>query len=208
MRARPGDRLLVFSGEGHEWSATVLAVTRDRLQAEVGEVVRTATPLPLVVECWCGLVRPNRFDWAIEKCTEAGVDVMRPLLSEYSARGDEAGAGRGDRWGRIAVEAVEQSGRLSVPVVTSPARFDHLLATMSFPLVLFDPAGKPWPEMVPLIPERGHVAVAVGPEGGFSPAEVAAAKSRGALVTSLGPNILRTETAAVAGVVLVRSLGR
>lgn len=208
MRLRPGDQFVVFSGDGHEWSATVSGVQRDRLQAEVGEILRTAGPLPLVVECWCAVVRPNRFDWAIEKCTEAGVDVFRPLISEYSARGDSASDAREQRWERIAIEAAEQCGRLSVPAIAAPARFEHLLESVAGTLIIFDREGRPWRETVPLIPERGRVTLAIGPEGGFSAAEIAAARSRGALVVSMGPNILRTETAAVAGVVLLRSLGR
>lgn len=208
MRMRTGDAFLLFSGDGREWEATVAVVERNRIQATVGGVSRTAAPLALVVECWCAVVRPNRFDWAIEKCTEAGVDLFRPLLSEHSARGDAPSSNRQERWERIAVEAAEQSGRLSVPVIAPAVTLEHLLDQPGGTLILFDREGKPWPEATALIPMQGRVTLAVGPEGGFSRAEVASAKARGALAVSLGPNILRTETAAVAGVVLLRSLGR
>lgn len=208
MRMRPGDPFTVFCGDGREWAATVSVVEKNRLQAQVGEVARTATPLPLVIECWCALIRPNRFDWAIEKCTEAGVDVIRPLICAHAARGESVSENREDRWERIAIEAAEQSGRLSVPVFAPPGRFEQLIEQPIGALILFDREGKPWQETVPLIPEQGRVTVAVGPEGGFSAEEVAAARARGALAVSLGPNILRTETAAVAGVALLRSLGR
>ena len=208
MRLRPGDPFLVFSGDGRERAATVSQVEKNRLQAVVGEVMRTVAPLPLIIECWCAVVRPNRFDWAIEKCTEAGVDVFRPLTSDHSARGEAASANRQERWERLAVEAAEQSGRLSVPVIAPAARFEQLLDPPLGALIVFDRDGRPWQETIPLIPQQGRVSVAVGPEGGLSPAEIARAKARGALVVSLGPNLLRTETAALAGVVLLRSLGR
>lgn len=208
MRLRAGDPFLVFSGDGREWAATVLAVEKNRMQATVGEITRTVAALPLIVECWCAVVRPNRFDWAIEKCTEAGVDLFRPLVSEHSARGETPSANREERWERLAVEAAEQSGRLSLPVIAPSAKFEQLLSQPIGALLVFDRDGRPWQETAPLIPEQGRVTVAVGPEGGFSGPELAAARAHGALVVSLGPNILRTETAAVAGVVMLRSLGR
>lgn len=208
MRMRPGDPFTVFCGDGREWSATVSVVEKNRLQAQVDEVTRTAPPLPVVIECWCGLIRPNRMDWAVEKCTEAGVDIFRPLVSEHGARGEAVSGNREERWQRIAIEAAEQSGRLSIPVFAPPGKFEQLIDQPIGALVLFDREGKPWQETVPLVPEQGRVTVAVGPEGGFSAEEVAVARARGALVVSLGPNILRTETAAVAGVVLLRSLGQ
>ena len=208
MRLRAGDPFLVFSGDGKEWRASVSVVERTRIQATVGELARTVAPLPLIVECWCAVVRPNRFDWAVEKCTEAGVDVFRPLASEHSARGEAPSATRQQRWERLAIEAAEQSGRLSVPVIAPLAKFEQLLSQPIGVLILFDREGRPWPETMPLIPQQGRVTLAVGPEGGFSLDEVASAKSRGALIVSLGPNILRTETAALAGVVMLRSLGR
>ena len=208
MRLRAGDSFLVFSGDGKEWAATVSAAEKNRIQATVGEVTRTGTPLPLVLECWCAVVRPNRFDWAIEKSTEAGVDVFRPLVSEHSNRGDAPSGVREQRWERLAVEAAEQSGRLSVPVIAPVANFEQLLDHPMGTLMVFDRDGRAWQEAAPLVPEQGRVTLAVGPEGGFSHDEVSAARARGALVVSLGPNILRTETAAVAAVVLLRSLGR
>ncbi|MEP7214814.1 MAG: RsmE family RNA methyltransferase [Anaerolineaceae bacterium] len=208
MRLRVGDPFFVFSGDGREWSATVFSIEKNRLHATVGEVTRIFAPSPLIIECWCAVVRPNRFDWAIEKCTEAGVDIFRPLVTEHSARGETPSATREERWERLAVEATEQSGRLAVPVIAPAARFDQLLEQPAGPVIVFDRDGRPWQETIALIPEMGRIAIAVGPEGGLSETEISAAKARGALVVSLGPNILRTETAAVAGVVLLRSLGR
>lgn len=207
MRLRPGDPFLVFCGDGREWTATVASEERGRLHATVGEVVRQEPALAIVLEAWIALVRPNRFDWAIEKCTEAGADVIRPLLGEHSARGEGSSAQRQERWNRIAVEASEQCGRLRLPVIEAPASFDRLVSNWRGSLIIGDPGGRSWPDTVPLLPERGTVAVAIGPEGGFSAGEVVAAKARGALGVSLGPNILRTETAAVVACALVRSLG-
>jgi 16S rRNA (uracil1498-N3)-methyltransferase len=208
MRMRAGDTFRVFSGDGREWAATVTAVEKARLHANVGELARQEAAQPIVLETWCALVRPNRFDWAIEKCTEAGADIIRPLLSEHAARGEGSSQQRQERWDRIAIVAAEQSGRLRVPVVEAPESFEQLLERHRGALLLGDRGGRSWQEAAALLPERGLVAVAIGPEGGFSDEEVARAKARGAITVSLGPNVLRAETAAVVATALVRSLGR
>jgi len=205
MRLRPGDPFLVFGGDGHEWQATVSGLLKGQVEAEVGELVRQAHSPQLTVDLWCGLVRANRFDWAVEKCTEAGADIIRPLVSEHAARGEDASASRLERWQRIAAEAAEQSGRLFVPVVEPPSPFARLIGTPGHVLVMADASGQAWEQTRRLLPDRGAVAVAIGPEGGFSDTEIVAARARGALVTRLGPNVLRTETAAVVATALLRS---
>lgn len=207
MRLRPGDPFVVFAGDGREWRATVTAAGRPGLHAEVHELSRHE-PLPaLSVELWCALVRPQRFDWAVEKAVEAGAEVIRPLISEHSARGEGASKARRERWERIVVEAAEQSGRLFLPVVQPAARLPELLAVERGPYVLADRDGRTWEAARALLPERGRVAVIVGPEGGLSADEVQKAQARGAIAVSLGPHILRTETAAVVATALARSLG-
>ncbi len=205
MRLRDGDEFRLFSGDGREWRATVLSEGKTGLRCEVHEVVRQEPRPARTIELWCGLVRPSRFDWAIEKAVEAGADVIRPLLSDYSARGDGGSRQKHDRWHRIAIEAAEQSGRLWVPVIAEPARFGDLLARLRGPLVLADPGGMPIHEVVRLLPPSGGVTVAVGPEGGFSPDELARARAAGALPLRLGPNTLRTETAAVVATAVLRA---
>ncbi|OAI39649.1 hypothetical protein AYO38_07290 [bacterium SCGC AG-212-C10] len=204
LRVRHGDPLLLFSGDGREWSASVLETTRQAVVVTVGEQTRMEAAAPLMLEVWIALVRAQRLDWAIEKVTEAGADIIRPLVTHHASRGDTAGQSRQDRWQRIAVEAAEQSGRLFLPVIEAPIAFDAALARPGVALYIADGAGIPWSEAARLLPARGAVALAVGPEGGFSDDEIARAKSRGAVAVSLGPNVLRTETAALAGVALFR----
>lgn len=205
MRLREGDEFRVFAGDGREWRAVLKRAGKSGAQAEVRDVTRQQPQAGRVVEVWCSLVRPNRFDWALEKCVEAGADVIRPLLAEHAARGEGGSATRQERWQRIVCEAMEQCGRLYPALIERPARFDDLLARHHGAIVVADGAGKPWSEVRGLLPERGIVAVAIGPEGGFSEAELARARAEGALVASLGPNILRTETAAVVAAALLRA---
>lgn len=208
MRVRSGEEFRLFAGDGREWQATVTDVGRQAIRVDVGAVTRQEPPAQLAVEIWVGLVRANRFDWTVEKCTEAGADVIRPLVSEYSARGEGPSSGRAERWQRIAVEAAEQSARLYLPAIEPIATLDDLLSRHHGSVLLADAGGSPWVQTVPILPAEGRIALIVGPEGGLSAEEVARSRARGALVVSLGPNILRTETAAVVAVGLVRSARR
>ena len=205
MRVKPGDSVLLFPGDGREWSAVVAAVGRGKVVLEVHEIIRQE-PAPAVnVDICLGVVRPNRMDLAIEKCTEAGASLFRPLACEFSQRHAD-GANRIERWERIAIEAAEQSGRLFVPPVLEPEPFDHWLRTPGKSIVYGERNGLAPVEVERLLPETGTVAVAIGPEGGFSPGESEALKGAGGVGMSFGGGILRTETAAIAGTLFLRSM--
>ncbi len=206
MRLAAGDSFVVFAGDGREWRAAVDTVSRSGLAATVSELVRQAPPPAVVLELWLAVIRPNRFELALEKCVEAGADIIRPVVCEHSQRGDEVSAAKAERWRRIVIEAAEQSGRLYLPVVEPPVPFARALGGFAGAAVFGDAAGGRAPEVAALLPQTGHVAFIVGPEGGFSPAEQAALATRGAIGLSLGPYILRAETAAIAGTALLRSL--
>lgn len=206
MRVGLGEEFLLFSGDGREWRARVTSVGRPGMSATVEDVARQASPPPVVLETWIGVIRANRFETALEKCVEAGADIIRLIVGEYSQRGDEASASRMDRWQRIVIEAAEQSGRLFLPVIEPPERLPRLLDSYRGALVAADAAGGSALDIAPLLPQTGRLALAVGPEGGFSPEETARLKRSGALGLSLGPYILRTETAAITGTSVLRAL--
>jgi 16S rRNA (uracil1498-N3)-methyltransferase len=152
------------------------------------------------------VIRSSRFEDAIEKLTEAGADVIRPVVCEFSQRGEAVSASRMERWRRIVIEASEQCGRLYLPEVLPPAPLGRTLQAFKGALVVAAGDGQPAASIAPLLPSSGHVALVVGPEGGLSPAEEQALSRRGALRLNLGPNVLRTETAAVVGTAVLRAL--
>jgi 16S rRNA (uracil1498-N3)-methyltransferase len=206
LHVRPGDPLLLFPGDGREWTATVGGVTRAGVVAEVGELTRQEAPPEVIIETWCALVRATRFEWALEKCVEAGADIIRPIVTEFTQRSHASSAAKLARWQRIVVEAAEQSGRVFVPVIETPARLSHALETYRGTLVFGTRRGKPPHEVAALLPERGHVALVVGPEDGLSDEETGALARHGAIPMSFGPHRLRTETAAVVGTALIRAV--
>jgi 16S rRNA (uracil1498-N3)-methyltransferase len=207
LRLRPGDAFALFCGDGREYEATFAGATGKRVAAIVGPVARQEPPAALSLELYCGLVRATRFDTVVEKATEAGADVIAPLISEHAARGEHPSPARYERWERIAIEAAEQSGRLYVPVLAQPVVFEVALRSPGTLALLCDPAGSPWNQVAALLPKRGRLLLLIGPEGGFSDGEVAAARRAGALVAAIAPNVLRTETAAIVATALVRAAG-
>lgn len=205
LRVRIGDALLLFAGDGKEWHAAVSATTKNGTLVEVGEVSRLEAPSPVVLELWAAPVRANRFDWLVEKCAEAGADVIRPVVTEFTQAHD-ASSGKVERWRRIVIEAGEQCGRLFVPVVEPPVPLARACEVFHGTLVYGDPDGPPPAEAARLIPASGRVALVIGPAGGLSEGDVALLKARGAVGMKFGPHLLRTETAALAGVALLRAL--
>lgn len=204
-RLRKGDEFLVFAGDGAEYRAHIEDVSRERVTATVGDLTRREPRPARSVEVWCANVRATRMEWAIEKCVEAGVDVFRPITTERSVRGQELSESRRERWRRIAIEAAEQCGRLYLPVIAPVVPFHEALEGREGALVVANRDGTPWSGVAGGLPEQGPVVIAVGPEGGFSEDEVTSAIEAGAIVASLGPNTMRTETAAVVAVALAKT---
>ena len=150
------------------------------------------------------IIKFARFEWAIEKATELGVQTIVPLVTERSDQRLVAGAiKRGDRWRKIAFEAAQQSRRLAPPEIESPVEFGEALTKYQAPVRLFCDTDSLALNQV--LAERRFdtdarpaAVVIVGPEGGWSGEERETAASAGLTSVSLGPLILRTETAALA----------
>jgi 16S rRNA (uracil1498-N3)-methyltransferase len=204
LRLREDDPLLLFAGDGREWLARIRRVEARAVLAEVVELARLGAPPRLLLDVRCALVRPQRFDWAVEKVTEAGADVIGALVTERTTERSTDGARRA-RWERIAAEAAEQSGRLWVPAIAPTSRLEEALQAAAGPILVGDARGMAFGEAARRIPESGRLTVLVGPEGGFSERELAAAEACGALLASFGPHTLRSETAAVVATALIRT---
>ncbi len=234
LRLRPGARLTLFDGRGGEYDARLLepeAVAggsngaRGRhpasvaVQVEVGEhrAIERETPLRItLLQC---LARGERMDWIVQKATELGVVAIVPLTSRYSVvqLDAKAAARRLAHWQGIAVGACEQCGRNRVPEVSAPRELDHAcaMAAASQPLplrLLLAPEGSiSLPQALRQAALGGAEATAppatllVGPEGGLAEPELAAAQLHGFRPCSLGPRILRTETAPIAALAALQA---
>jgi 16S rRNA (uracil1498-N3)-methyltransferase len=206
LRAEPGQLYELSDGES-VWLARTEDVGRDEIKFAL---IERATVLlaPLRITLLLAIVKFDRFEWALEKATELGVDEVVPLAAERSEKGlIAASAKRAARWKKILVESAQQSRRLRVPVLHDAAepREAFRATNAQVRLLLSERGGaEPMRELLePVAPtfrgaEPAHLALAVGPEGGWTDAEFAAGHDSGFLEAALGTNILRTETAVCA----------
>lgn len=206
LRLQPGDSVCLFDGRGREILARLSSVSADRALATPLHDVDGEVESPLA--CWVVQaipVRPQRIDLVVRQLTEIGVVAILPVLSERSqsfARGDDALRKRHQRWERIAAAAAEQSRRRRVPRIFSASHLEKLpWEEMPTPVLLLDPneGARPLREIAADARPQA-VTMMIGPEGGWSRDELDLMASHGAQVVSLGPRVLRTETAGLAAV--------
>jgi 16S rRNA (uracil1498-N3)-methyltransferase len=198
MRLAAGDRVSLFNGRDGEWCARIEEIRREKARVTAETQTRPQVPEPDLWLAFAPLKR-DATDLVVQKATELGVSALLPV---FTARTNAARI-NADRLGAIAREAAEQSERLTVPELRSPVPLYDLLA--SWPegrsLAAAIERGEPSP-----LPPAG--ALLVGPEGGFAPAELDVLRAaRFVSVISLGPRILRAETAAIAGLALLQGAG-
>ena len=207
LRLQPGDAITLFNGESGQWQAEVTRMGRSDVQVRVLAHDPIEREAPRTVHLLAGITANERMDWLVEKATELGVAAITPLLAERSVlklkgeRGDKKRA----HWQAVAVAACEQCGRNRVPEIsTAQTLADWLadpaaqaLAATGLRLVLsLRPGGRPLAEAAAAAP--GPVTFLSGPEGGLSPAEEDLALRHGFLPVTLGPRVLRAETAPLA----------
>lgn len=206
MRIRRGDELLAFDGSGGEFLCHVSDITRQRVILVPGEHSTPDTESKLEVRLIQAVSRGDRMDAVVQKATELGVHRISPVSTEFSvvrldARRSEK---KTVHWQRIAQSACEQCGRNIVPQVDEPAELSSVLDddASGTRLVLLPGSRQPLADIpVP----GGVVSLLIGPEGGFSGNEERLAIERGFLPRTLGPRILRTETAAIAALAILQS---
>ncbi|HEY0436609.1 MAG TPA: 16S rRNA (uracil(1498)-N(3))-methyltransferase [Phenylobacterium sp.] len=202
MRLAVGDELLVFNGRDGEWRSTVAAVEKRAVTLQVQTLARaqaSGPDLDLVI----ALVKRARLETIVEKAAELGARRVRPVTTERT----NADHTRVDRLTAIATEAAEQTGRLDVPQVLEPVKLERLIGAwdQGRRLLFCDEAGDAKPVLDALAGQaRGEPwAILIGPEGGFSPAERDMLRALPyAVPASLGPRILRADTAAISALTL------
>jgi len=200
-RVQPGDALVLFDGRGGEWPARVLAMGRTEVRVQVGAPRAVDRELPLAVTLALGMPANDRMDDLIEKATELGAARLQPLVCERSVlrlAGERAEKKRA-HWQAVAVAACEQCGRTRLPEVAPVRALADWLAALPAPaadsqrLLLSLTDAQPWPA-----PAGPELTLLSGPEGGLAPAEEAAARAAGFVPVSLGPRVLRADTAPLA----------
>mgnify|MGYP000600315290 CR=1 FL=1 len=211
LRLRRGDRVICFDGEGREYEGVLESLSSAQAEVRIEKVRELKKESPLRITLAQSLIRSRKMDLVVQKCTELGIFRLIPVRTERSLvrlEGAKCRARQG-RWQRKAEEAAKQSGGVKVPMIEEVADFYSLLDRVRD----FDLGIIPWEEereagslkkaLTKGQPRPENILLLIGPEGGFTLQEVAEAGKAGLLPVSLGPRILRAETAAIATVAII-----
>lgn len=207
LRLRPGDRFMLFNGDGLEYPGELTeASTRGTCRVRLGQPLARSVESPLNITLVQAISRGERMDWTIQKSTELGVSRIQPVFTErceVRLTGQRAGK-RLRHWQQVAIAAAEQSGRVQVPKIHAPIALDEIGSASGTGLFL-DPAGDVRPGDLGSL-EPADLVVVIGPEGGLSAAETRQLRQAGYRGLRLGPRILRTETAGPAALVVLQTV--
>lgn len=202
LRQGPGDEITVLNGKGEEYLVRITEATVDQVKGEIVKQMERQSEPRVKITLVQSLPKADKFEWILQKNTELGVSRFQPVFTERSnIKLDQAAQSRKlERWNKIIQEAAEQSGRQIIPVLEPIRRWSEMLAAYSGAgLVLIPWEGESGQSLKQVLERQpgipGSVTVLIGPEGGFSLKEVEEAKEKGAIPVTLGPRILRTETA-------------
>ena len=202
LRSRSGDHIALFNGDGQEFAAQVLTVSKGEVSVEVGAAASPQTESPVYTTLGLCLSKGDRFDWAIQKATELGVGAIAPLQSErvdFSIPPDRMEK-RIAHWQQIAISACEQCGRVKVPSITPPQSLavwvENVSAEQKWVLHCREGSGVSASAVTQGAPR--DAALLIGPEGGLTDQEFDVASAEGFQLLQLGPRVLRTETAPAA----------
>jgi len=209
LRLREGGHVTLFDDAGKENAGIIVSLSPRVALVRVTESTTPQRESPLAVTLYQGIPKGRKMDLVVEKATELGVHAIVPFSSAFSlGAGASAGVKR-ERWERIAVAAAKQSGRTQVPTIAPPLAFAEVVRAAGehdLRVLFFEGAGTvPFAALGEPSTRPRTVAIAIGPEGGFSRDETTAARDAGFMLVDMGPRILRTETAALVALALVQA---
>jgi 16S rRNA (uracil1498-N3)-methyltransferase len=209
LRLAPGEQITLFNGDGGEYTATLAEIDKKRVSAEVKTFSPREAELPYAITLAQALPEASKMDWIIEKAVELGASAIQPLAAQRCVvrLSPERAAKRHGHWQGIIESAVEQSGRNRLPHLAEVADYHSWVAQQDLHhRILLTPRGEQslsdWARHHP--PQS--VALLIGPEGGLTEQEENAACAHGALALSMGPRILRTETAGLAALAALNAI--
>jgi 16S rRNA (uracil1498-N3)-methyltransferase len=205
LRMKPDDRVSLFNQRDGEYLARIVTVKKSDVELSVEEQIASYQEPGLQITLCLGISRGDRMDFGIQKSVELGVFEIRPFYSEHGdirIKPQERVEKKLRHWQKIAISAAEQCGRLDVPVIAAPVEFTASLEACTDSSVLLDPRGD---SDLSQLEGSGNIHLFIGPEGGFSEGELQSARKQGCVISTLGPRILRTETAPIAALAILQN---
>lgn len=206
LRVVTGQSLVLFNGDGHDYAAEVVQPGKNEVVTRVFSRLPSRSESPLQITLVQAISRGIRMDQTLQKCTELGVVAIQPLTSERVEVRIREGklSKRMEHWRQVVISACEQSGRSVIPEVCEPLDLHQWLdqPAAGHRLVLAPEADMPLVQSA----TGNTVEIIIGPEGGFSDAELSTMQKKQVQTVSMGPRILRTETAGPAAVSVLQAL--
>lgn len=202
LRMRKGDTLTLCDGKGTDYTCTIAAFEGEDVLLTVLSASPSRGEPSLAVTLYQGMPKSDKLEWIIQKGVELGVHRIVPVVTSRSIvrLDDSKGEKKRERWQKIADEAAGQCGRGMQPAIFRPFSWEEALKNwqkQGIPAIVFyEGGGRPLKELVE--PCQKQLAVFIGPEGGFAPEEIQQLEAHGAGIATLGPRILRCETAPLA----------
>ncbi len=195
LRIRVGDYITVFDGNGTEYKCRVRNVKKDRTELDVISVEHDVGETKTDLTLFLSVIKEDRFEFAVQKATELGVNRIIPVYSAFTQRGGNLNI---ERLNKIAISACEQCGRSRVPKIENSIEFDELVKHAKNSYLIF-----PWEREMhgrlrdAIDKSQKAISVFIGPEGGITQSEKDTLTDAGAKSVTLGTRILRAETAAI-----------
>jgi 16S rRNA (uracil1498-N3)-methyltransferase len=219
LRMKTGDELLLCDGQGTEYAVKIIRLDRAEIETEIMSQSKREIRYPLIT-LGQGLPKSDKMDFIVQKATELGVAAIVPLITERTIMKIKDEEKRSVRWRKIAREAAMQSNRRDIPHIEQIRSFRDFIFSLppetpapapglpvpgprTLRLLPWEEGTDPIRNVLKRYPHAQDIIVLIGPEGGFSQAEAETAKEKGFHLVSLGPNILRTETAAIASLSMI-----
>lgn len=202
LRVKTGEIITVFDGLGHKYDCKILQINKKNFIAEKLNEAPYYAESPVSITLAQGIAKGDKMDFIIQKATELGVNKIIPLITERSQVRHTA---KIERWRKIALSAAAQSCRGKVPEINGPVSLGVFLESRHIGIIFYEEdKGKHLKQTLKEFKDSKEITLLIGPEGGFSKEEVSTAVEKGFLEASLGPRILRTETAAINAISIIQ----
>lgn len=208
LRLREGDACVLFNGDGHDYPARLVQAGKREAVVELGDAAPADNESPLRITLLQGIARGEKMDLILQKATELGVAAIVPVNGERTeVKLDAERAGkRLAHWREVAVSACEQCGRARLPGIAPPRPLEQAVQALDRDMLrlILDPEAVH--RLATLVaPASMRIAIAIGPEGGWSPRDLATLEGAGFTGLQLGPRVLRTETAGLAAIAALQA---
>lgn len=211
LRLKPGDNIYVMDGSGKRYSVSLTNIRREEILGEIVSIDNVGTESPLTIHMGQVLLKGNKFDDIISKAVELGVHSLTPLISDrcvVKLKRDDLEK-KAVRWQKIALEAAKQCRRTIIPDVEhgqSLETFFQKCKEYELKIMFWENERSTRIKDLEVRESFGNIAVVTGPEGGFTESEIKMARKYGFKIASLGPRILRAETAPIAVLAILQNL--